>query len=67
MVGKVKPKDNPHKYHCEDCRNAHSFHEIGADGRPFLCKCPYFKFSKFLHRDYCDNFQRRPIWQRNNS
>ena len=26
-------------------------------GEPFLCKCPFHKYSKFLDKDYCTNFK----------
>nr|DAP63805.1 MAG TPA: hypothetical protein [Caudoviricetes sp.] len=26
-------------------------------GEPFLCKCPFHKYSKFLDKDYCANFK----------
>lgn len=44
-------------YHCEDCVHHYQEHEIGADGRFFLCKCPFFKWSKFLRRDCCKDFK----------
>lgn len=47
------------EYHCRDCKNSYDYHELNWEGKPFLCKCPHFKFSKFLDRDYCDKFVKR--------
>ena len=43
-----KSVPQPQKHCCRDCDNATDFHEIGADGKPFLCKCPYEEWSQFL-------------------
>lgn len=46
------------KHFCYQCANAYDPHEIGYDGKPFLCKCPFHKWSRFLYRDGCvDNFK----------
>lgn len=52
--GNSKDKDNQEQLHCEDCELAYDYHEKDYKGEFFLCKCPYFKFSRFLRRDSCD-------------
>lgn len=44
-------------YHCRDCSHAYDYHEVDYKGDFFLCKCPFFQFSKFLNRDYCERFK----------
>ncbi len=52
----MKPVAKPtHK--CGECRHAYDFHEIGANGKPFLCRCPYWKdgkFCRFIEEKACD-------------
>lgn len=48
--------------HCSDCKNSYGFHEIGFDGKPFICKCNFYtngKYSKFLNDRACENFKQR--------
>lgn len=47
---------------CRDCRFATDFHEIGAKGEPFLCKCKFQTRSMFLNFDYCVNFKHKNNW-----
>lgn len=54
MAKKVK-SDNP--YTCKDCQFATDFHEKDYKGEFFLCKCKFFHYSRFLRRDWCDNFK----------
>lgn len=56
MAKKIKPAI---QYTCKDCIHATDFHEKNWKGEFFLCKCPFFKWSKFLNRDYCNNFKHR--------
>lgn len=49
--------DITQNYHCRDCKHAFDFHELNWKGEPFLCKCPFHKYSKFLDKDYCTNFK----------
>lgn len=44
---------------CRDCSYAYGFHEKNYKGDFFLCKCPYFKSSRFLNKDYCENFKKK--------
>lgn len=48
------------QYTCRDCANSYDFHERGWDGKPFLCRCPFYKdgkFSMFLTDKACkDHF-----------
>lgn len=55
-MAKKVAKEQP-KYHCVDCKHSYDPHEIGANGKPFLCRCQFFKYSRFLYRDYCNNFE----------
>lgn len=47
------------KYHCRECKHSHSYHELNWKGEPFLCKCPFHKYSKFLDSDWCEHFQKK--------
>lgn len=46
-------------YHCRDCRRSYDWHELNYRGEPFMCRCPYHKWSRFLNHDYCDKFVKR--------
>ena len=50
-------------YHCRDCAHSYYWHEKGADGKPFLCRCPYQqeggRFSIFLEDTACEKFRMR--------
>ena len=61
MVRKITKKEQP-KYHCRDCKFSYDWHEKGYDGKPFLCKCPFYKegkWYKFLKDKECANFKLR--------
>ncbi len=46
--------------HCKECIYSYEPHEIGANGKPFLCRCKLHKErSRFLTRDGCGQFKRR--------
>nr|UWI11222.1 MAG: hypothetical protein [Bacteriophage sp.]DAQ21899.1 MAG TPA: hypothetical protein [Caudoviricetes sp.] len=46
--------------HCEECVYSYEPHEIGANGKPFLCRCKlHQERSRFLTRDGCGQFKRR--------
>jgi hypothetical protein len=47
------------KYRCRDCKHSYNYFEIGANGKPFLCRCPYEKWAKFLNDPACDKFGLR--------
>lgn len=53
-----KKKERPTHF-CRDCMYATDFHEKDYKGDFFLCKCKFFKYSKFLNRDYCENFSMK--------
>ncbi len=55
MAKRVQQKET--KYHCRDCKHSYDYHENNWKGEPFLCRCPFCKFSKFLDKDYCNNFE----------
>lgn len=42
--------------HCQDCGRAYDYHCKDCKGVFFLCKCPFFQFSRFLRHDWCENF-----------
>lgn len=44
---------------CRDCKHAYGFHEKNHKGEFFLCKCPFFHYSRFLNKDYCENFKKK--------
>lgn len=45
------------KYHCRDCKHSYDWHEKDYKGEFFLCRCPFFKYSKFLNKDHCEHFE----------
>lgn len=49
----VKPS-----FKCRDCKHHYGDHEVGFDGKFFLTKCPFKKWSVFLKDDACENFLR---------
>lgn len=55
-VGMTEPVDN---FFCRDCKHGYDYHERNYKGEFFLCKCPFFKSSRFLNRDRCANFERK--------
>lgn len=46
------------KLFCRDCENSYNFHEIGANGKPFMCRCKIDKYLKMLNHDFCENFKK---------
>lgn len=59
------------KYQCRHCANSYDWHEIGYDGNPFLCRCPYKqqggKFCIFLKDPACaEHFKLRPEYAETN-
>lgn len=44
---------------CRDCINAYDYHELDYNHEPFLCRCPFFKWDRFLNRDTCENSKRK--------
>lgn len=46
-------------YTCNDCKHAYDFHDKNWKGEYFMCKCPYFKWSRFLNISYCDKFEKK--------
>lgn len=54
--------DNSPKYTCRDCAHSYDWHEIGFDGKPFMCRCQYYtagKYCRFLKDQQCEHFQTR--------
>jgi hypothetical protein len=47
------------KYHCRDCVHSYDWHEKNLKGEFFMCRCPFFEWSKFLNRDICDKFKKK--------
>lgn len=42
---------------CINCVHHYDLHEIGADGKPFLCKCKiHTERSRFLTKDGCREY-----------
>lgn len=45
---------------CNECMHHHSLHEIGANGKPFLCKCwKHPERSRFITKDGCNDFKKQ--------
>lgn len=56
-TGETKPKKEEVLY-CKDCTHSYDPHEIGFDGKPFLCRCRiHTKRSWFLNRSTCSHFK----------
>lgn len=54
-------KEQP-KYKCRHCKHSYDWHEIGANGKPFMCRCPFYKegkFCRFLSDPQCEHFLKR--------
>lgn len=50
------------QYTCRNCTFSYDWHEKGADGKPFMCRCAYHtggKYSKFLSDKQCEHFEKR--------
>lgn len=50
------------QYTCRDCAFSYDWHEKGADGRLFLCRCVHHKggkYSKFLSDLQCKHFEMK--------
>lgn len=46
--------------HCVECVHSYDLHEIGANGKPFLCRCKVNpERSRFLTRDGCTKFKKK--------
>jgi len=47
---------------CSMCIHATDYHELNHKGEPFLCKCRFFKWSRFLYsaNDVCMRFESKP-------
>lgn len=58
-MAKIKTKAAGKVYHCRECKHSYDYHELNYKGEPFLCKCPFEKYSKFLDSDYCKRFEKR--------
>lgn len=51
MAKKYKQKINEYKH--RDCIHAYGHHDIGANGTPILCKCPFEKHYILLSDPAC--------------
>jgi len=44
---------------CEECVHHYDLHEIGANGKPFLCRCrKHTQRSRFITKDGCNDFKK---------
>lgn len=46
-------------HRCKDCKHSFDYHETGANGKPFLCRCKFSKWDIFLNDPACKNFKLR--------
>ena len=45
---------------CEECVHHYDLHEIGANGKPFLCRCrKHTQRSRFITKDGCNDFKKQ--------
>lgn len=58
MAKKVKTRPT---LFCRDCQHAYDFHDKNYKGDYILCRCPFFKWSKFLNKDYCEKFKNKNV------
>lgn len=58
MVKKTAKKETIRHY-CRECKYSFDYHELDYKGEPFMCKCQFEKYSKFLNHDCCDKFQMK--------
>lgn len=51
---------------CSMCIHSTDYHERNNLGEPFLCKCQFFKWDRFLYKttDVCFRFESRPEYVR---
>lgn len=58
---KPRLRQNKKDFHCcQDCGKSYDYHEIGADGKPFLCRCPHREWSQFLDiPQFCLTFKNK--------
>ena len=57
-----KGTSSDREYRCSDCKHSYDWFEKNWEGKPFLCKCPFYtdgKFYKFLNDKHCENFKLR--------
>lgn len=48
------------EHYCKNCAHAYDYHEKGKNGEPFLCRCPFEKWSQFLnYPNRCVNFKTK--------
>jgi hypothetical protein len=62
MAKKKTKKVEKAQYQCRHCTYSYDWHEIGADGKPFMCRCPYYtdgKYCRFLSDPQCEHFNLR--------
>lgn len=50
------------QYTCRNCTFSYDWHDKGANGEPFMCRCDYHtggKYSKLLSDKPCEHFEKR--------
>ncbi|RGZ10189.1 hypothetical protein DXA04_20720 [Phocaeicola vulgatus] len=60
----VSTTEEQPKFQCRDCGHSYDWHEIGANGKPFMCRCPFYtggKFCRFLSAPQCEHFIKREV------
>lgn len=57
-MAKKKTDKDPNRV-CGKCEHSYDPHEIGADGKPFLVRCPFEQFSRFMSDPACIKFKER--------
>lgn len=55
-MAKKRIKEAKPATRCRDCQEAYDYHEIGYDGKPFMCRCRHEEFSRFLTDYSCAHF-----------
>lgn len=58
-MSKKTVKKEEIRHYCRECKHSYDYHELDYKGEPFLCKCPFFQYSKFLNRDCCSKFEKK--------
>lgn len=52
-----RQKEKKEKHFCRECVHAKDLHSLNLKGEPICCKCEFFKWSRLLNWDSCNNFK----------
>lgn len=58
MARTTKTGKDPNRV-CGKCVHSYDPHEIGADGKPFMVRCQFLQFCRFIDEEACERFSER--------